>query len=390
MLSLSYFPVRLMRVALCFMCLVGLSTARGQAGQSTSAPSAEGSIASAADEWPSLVIGFIGQSRYQPQTVAALAGAIDAARELGPEHRLHVSVEHRSPEAATAQAQNEALRQLFVGSTAGVLIHPVDGSASASLLALLNRQRMPVVTFATPEEIDGISAAVVDDQAAIGTALATEVSRLLDARVGRRSGAVAILAGPQGVQPYVERTDAALEQLARSTDYASYGTFNCEPTLNAALQTLQTVTAAERNDGLNAWISVGGWPLTGIHAGLPQNSALAGYVVAEGLPQMLPYLENGRVFALVSPDYYGVGYEAMRQVLLAQSARRAEGDPAQAEPVVTQEGSAGSAKGEKTTTTVAVPQADAVVRVKVLPRIIRKANLKQYAGQWASWLAQPM
>lgn len=351
----------------------------------SSAPAAEGvqaprsgSIASAADEWPSVTIGFIGQSRYQPQAMAALAGAIDAARELGPQHRMHVSVAHRSPEAETVASQNEALRQLFVDDTAGVLINPVDAQSSAALLALLNRQRMPVVTFGTPDSVEGISAAVVDDQKAIGEALVAEAYRLLDARAGRRGGAIAVLAGPSGTEPYATRARVATARLQGSVRYTSYGTFNCEPNMSSALQTLRKVTAAERNESLNAWISVGGWPLQGHHADLPTNRALSGFVVAGGLPQMLPYLERGEVFSLVSPDYYGIGYEAMRQVLLAQQARRPSASAASG--TLVPQGAAA----------VAATPVQTAPRVQVLPRTINRENLAEYAAQWAQWLAQSM
>lgn len=379
------------------------------AEQAAAAPS--GSIASAADEWPSIVVGFIGESRYQPQAVAALAGAMDAAQELGPVHRLHVTVAHRSPRVQTAAAQNEALQELFIDNTAGVLIHPIDAQVSAPLLTLLNRQRMPVVTLGTSVLLEGISASVVDDEEAIGSALAAEAFALLDGRSGRRSGGVAVLAGPKGVEPYAARARTATHLLRRSISYADYGAFYCEPNMTTALQTLQAVTAAERNEKLSAWICVGPWPLLGYHTDLPQAGGLAGFVVAGGLPQMLPHLEQGSVFSLVSPDYYARGYEGMRQVLLAQKSRSSaqSGGNSQPAPAVSQpqttaaqgsatEQTAQSVAAEQTAQNPAtespatgqIAQGDEVVRVKILPRIIRRDNLPAYRQQWAQWLAQPM
>lgn len=406
-LTRNYRLLGLMMVACC-----AFAAGAGAQEQPPTADSAArgGGIASAADEWQRVMIGFVGHNRYEPQTAAALAGARAAAAELGPLHRLHVSVAAHSPDGASAQQQNEALRTLFVQGAGGVLINPVDSEASASVLLLLQRQRMPVVTFGNTDALEGISGSVVDDETAIGETLAREAFHFLAARRVRRGGGIAILAAPQGQEPYAQRQSAAGQVIGDSPDHTLYGVYPTQPDLGSALATLARVTAAERDDKLNIWLSLGGWPLRGDHANLPRGRDLVGIVAAGGLPRQLPYLARGEVLSLVSPDYYQLGYEAMRFVLEAQRDWRTTSDEPEAlatatdKPASATNAAVAANRVAATNTTNATTEAAAataeaaedggtgspVRRLKVPPRTIRQQGLDAYAAEWAQWLSQPM
>src|ERR1019366_5045497 len=75
-----------------------------------------------------VTIGLVAKSQSNPVFQAAYAGAKDAARELGPQYGVTVTIDWQTPPDEDAQKQAEAIEQLARSGAEGIAVSSSDAN----------------------------------------------------------------------------------------------------------------------------------------------------------------------------------------------------------------------------------------------------------------------
>lgn len=297
--------------------------------------------------WASYRLGFVGADGASAAEAAMRAGAREAARELERQHRLSIELDFQAARRPDAGAQAAAMQRMFVGKVNGVALVPVWDPVVVDEVLFLTGRGIPVLTLVNDLPGAGTLAHIGSDEHVLGE----QAMRAGLRAAGARRGGVALLqasAGNPNGALRLEGAKAAWEQAGRAG-----GLLEVLPgsspgaTLAVIADTLQQ--AGPR--GIAGWVFLDEGPLTGADS-LPWGQGTMGCVaIAEG-PVPLHYLQKGQLDAVVMPDYFSWGKEAVR--LLIASIHEEE-SPEQA---------------------VLYPE----------PVVIREQNLPEWRARWALWL----
>ena len=90
------------------------------------------------------MIGFIGKSLTNDVFQAAQAGALDAAKELGPKYGVDVEVEVRTPNEEDATKEAEAVEALTRRGVDGIAVSCSEaGTVTPSIDKAVGRKASP-------------------------------------------------------------------------------------------------------------------------------------------------------------------------------------------------------------------------------------------------------
>jgi ribose transport system substrate-binding protein len=256
-----------------------------------------------------ITIGLVAKSQGNAVFQAAHAGALAAARELGPARGVEVVIDWQTPPDEDPQKQAQAIEQLARAGVAGIAVSCSDANTLTSAIDKAVELGSQVMTFDSDAPQSRRFCFFGTDDVTCGEAVMRELAAALDGR-----GTVAILAGNQAAPNLQARVAGVLRELERHPGLVLLdgGTFYHPETPEQAAETMRR--AQGTHPEIDGWALVGGWPLytrvdLGWEPGHPR------IVSVDALPAQLPYLTSGHVEVLLAQDCFGWGYRAVEVLL---------------------------------------------------------------------------
>ena len=233
----------------------------------------------------------------------AKIGAERKARELG-----NIEVIWRAPESADQLRQKEILESFISQRVDGIAISCTNGDFLSPVIDKAIAAGIPVVTWdADAPKSQRIAYYGVDDFRA-GQRLGTEAATALGGK-----GKVALMTS-LGAYNLQRRLDGVNDVLKQNPGITIVETFDVKEDIVRAGEVIATAT--NRYPDLDAWISVGGWPIMTRSALQPVDSARTRVFSFDTIPPAPELLKAGKVHTLIGQKYFGWGSEAVS--LLAQ------------------------------------------------------------------------
>jgi ribose transport system substrate-binding protein len=228
----------------------------------------------------------------------AKKGAERTAKALG-----NVEVIWRGPETGDQLKQKEILEAFITQRVDGIAISCLNGDFLTDTINRAMDAGIPVITWdADAPKSKRIAFWGVDDQAA-GRIMGEEAVKLLGGK-----GTVAILT-TLGATNLQRRLDGVLDVLAKHPEVKILETYDVK---EDQVRTAELIAAGtNRYPNLNAWISVGGWPVftRNALAPVPKSTLVISFDTIQPAPQLL---KEGRVQILIGQKYFGWGEESVK------------------------------------------------------------------------------
>lgn len=257
-----------------------------------------------------VAIGVVAKSQSNAVFEAARAGAMDAAKELGPRYGVEVEIVWRTPPEEDAQKQAEFVEQLIADNVDGIAVSCSEATALTEAINKAVEAGIPVVTFDSDAPDSKRMCFYGTDDEACGKQVMAELASVMDGK-----GTIAILAGNQAAPNLQARVAGVKKELEEHPEMQllSDGVFYHEETPEKAVEKLQQAQTAH-GDQLDGWAMVGGWPLFTQNA-LNWEPGAVKVVAVDALPAQLTYLESGHVQALYAQDCYKWGSKSVELLL---------------------------------------------------------------------------
>ena len=277
-----------MRRLVSLLCL-GLFAAACGGGGSTTDPAAP----------RTLRFAVIPKALDIPVFNYARIGAERKAREIG-----NIEVIWRAPESADQLRQREILESFISQRVDGIAISCTTGDFLAPVIDKAIAAGIPVITWdADAPKSQRMAYYGVDDFKA-GQRLATEAVTALGGK-----GKVALMTS-LGAYNLQRRLDGVNDVLSQTPGITIVETYDVKEDIVRAGEVIATAT--NRYPDLDAWISVGGWPIMTRNALEPVDSARTSVFSFDTIPPAPELLKAGKVHTLVGQKYFGWGSEAVR------------------------------------------------------------------------------
>lgn len=264
-----------------------------------------------ADEPKKITIGMVAKSQSNTVFQAAYAGAKDAAKELGPQYGVDVTIDWQTPPDEDAQKQAEAVEALSSRGAQGIIVSCSEAHTLTPAINDAVARGSVVVCFDSDAPRSKRFAFYGTDDTACGKAVMDELAKAMGEK-----GTIAILAGNQSAPNLQKRVAAVKDELQKYPNMnlldSSGGVFYHQETPQKAVEAL--TSAQNANPQIQGWALVGGWPLFTANA-LPWPAGQVKVVSVDALPAQLAYLRDGHVQVLLAQDCYGWGYKTV-QILL--------------------------------------------------------------------------
>ena len=229
----------------------------------------------------------------------ARIGAERKAKELG-----NIEVIWRAPESADQLRQKEILESFITQRVDGIAISCTNGDFLAATIDKAIAAGIPVITWdADAPTSQRIAYYGVDDFKA-GQRLASEAVTVLGGK-----GKVALMTS-LGSYNLQRRLDGVNDVLKQHPGITIVETFDVKEDIVRAGEIIATTTNRHRD--LDAWISVGGWPIMTRNALDPVDSARTRVFSFDTIPPAPELLKAGKVHTLLGQKYFGWGSEAVR------------------------------------------------------------------------------
>lgn len=256
-----------------------------------------------------IVIGFIGKSLTNDVFQAAQAGAINAAKELGPKYGVDVEVEVRTPNEEDATKEAEAIEALTRRGVDGITVSCSEADTVTPSIDKAVGKGIPVMCFDSDAPASKRFAVYGTDDHACGVRVAEELAKAMG-----ETGTVAILAGNQSAPNLQKRVAGVKDALAKFPNMKlnAPDTFYHVETPEKAAEAV--ANAQNANPGINGWAMIGGWPLFTTDA-LKWAPGTVKVVSVDALPAELNYLKDGHVQVLLAQDCYGWGAKSVEILL---------------------------------------------------------------------------
>ena len=256
-----------------------------------------------------VVIGLVAKSQSNPVFQAAYAGAKDAAKELGPQYGVSVTIDWQTPPDEDAQKQAEAIEQLARGGAAGIAVSCSDANTCTPAINKAVGLGSVVVCFDSDAPRSKRLCYYGTDDLTCGKIVMTELAKVMGDK-----GTIAILAGNQTAPNLQKRTQGVKDELQHYTgmQLLADGVFYHPETPEQASEAVNT--AQSTHPQIEGWAMIGGWPLFAKNA-LKWAPGSIKVVSVDALPAQLGYVKSGHVAALYAQDCYGWGYKSVQLLL---------------------------------------------------------------------------
>ena len=254
-----------------------------------------------------VTIGIVAKSQSNPVFQAAHQGALDAARELGPQYGVSVNIDIQTPPQEDAQKQAQAVELLARKGVEAIAVSCSDANAMTPAIDKAISAGAVVMTFDSDAPRSKRLCYYGTDDVSCGKLVMKELAAIM-----HDAGKVAILGGNQAAPNLRNRIKGVKDEAASHPGIAIVDTFYHQETPEQAAATVQREQAAHPD--IQGWAMIGGWPLFTRDA-LKWAPGEVKVVSVDALPPQLGYLESGHVAVLLAQDCYGWGYKSV-QILL--------------------------------------------------------------------------
>ncbi|HEY7086589.1 MAG TPA: substrate-binding domain-containing protein [Tepidisphaeraceae bacterium] len=258
-----------------------------------------------------IVLGMVAKSQSNAVFQAGYAGALAAAKELGPKYNAEVTIDWQTPADEDAQKQAQAIEALTGANVQGIMVSCTEARTVTPAIDKAIRAGIPVMCFDSDAPQSKRFAYYGTDDISCGTRVMQELAKAMGDK-----GTIAILGGNQGAPNLTNRIKGVKDELAKHSNMkllqASGGVFYHQETPEKAAEAIQA--AQNANPQIEGWALIGGWPLFTANA-LPWPPGKVKVVSVDALPAQLPYLKDGHVEVLLAQDCYGWGHKSVEIML---------------------------------------------------------------------------
>jgi ribose transport system substrate-binding protein len=256
-------------------------------------------------------VAFIPKALHIPVFEYARIGAERTARELGG-----IEILWRAPETTDELRQKEIFESFVAQRVDGIAISCLNGDLLTPSIDRAIAVGIPVVTWDSDAPRSRRLAFYGVNDFEAGKALGRGLADLLGGR-----GRVAVLTS-LGADNLQKRLEGAQEALAEHPEIRVVEVFDVRDDAVRAAEIL--ASAAQRHRDLDAWLSVGGWPVFTRNALDPIDPARTKVVAFDPIPPAPDLVREGRVQLLVGQKYFGWGSETLRILKRVMDGERLE------------------------------------------------------------------
>lgn len=258
-----------------------------------------------------VVIGMVAKSQSNAVFQAAYAGALAAAKELGPRYGVTVEIDWQTPVDENAALQAQFIENLTRKGVDGIAVSCSEANTVTPAINRAVEAGIAVMCFDSDAPRSKRLYYYGTDDIACGQMVMRELARVMGGK-----GRIAILAGNQSAPNLQKRVEGVLMELKNWPEITvirdGKGIFYHEETPEKAAQALNDAYRA--NPEIEGWALVGGWPLFTANA-LKWEPGTVKVVSVDALPQQLGYLKSGHVEVLLAQDCYGWGWHSVDMLL---------------------------------------------------------------------------
>ncbi len=251
------------------------------------------------EERARLRIAFIPKALHIPVFDYARIGAERTARELGG-----IEILWRAPETTDELRQKEIFESFVAQRVDGIAVSCLNGDLLTPSIDRAIESGIPVVTWDSDAPRSRRLAFYGVNDFEAGKALGEGLASLLGGR-----GRIAALTS-LGADNLQKRLDGAKQALAAHPDITIVEVFDVRDDAVRAAEIL--ASAAQRHPDLDAWLSVGGWPVFTRNALDAVDLSRTKVVAFDPIPPAPDLLREGKVQLLVGQKYFGWGSETLR------------------------------------------------------------------------------
>ena len=279
----------------------------GDKPAATPATAAPAAGAPAAAPGGALKIAMIAKSSTNPVFLSARTGAEAAAREANAKG-AKVEIVWLTPPTEDGQVQAQRVAQAVNEGAGAILISCSDAAKVTGAINDAVDRGVPVMTFDSDAPQSKRFAFYGVDDAKTGEAVMKELA----AQMGDK-GKIAILAGNQNAPNLRKRVDGVKAEAAKHPGISVVGTFyHIETPQDAAAEVVRVQNAYPEIQG---WAMIGGWPLFTPTLLKDLDPKKVKVVAVDGLPPMLPYVDQGLAPVLLAQPTYLWGYVSVQKIV---------------------------------------------------------------------------
>jgi ribose transport system substrate-binding protein len=229
----------------------------------------------------------------------AKTGAERAARELG-----NVEIIWRAPEVADQLRQKEVLESFITQRVDGIAISCLNGDFLTDTINRAIAAGIPVVTWDSDAPNSKRHAFYGVDDYASGKIMGEQTVKLLNGK-----GEVALLTS-LGATNLQRRLEGARDVLKETPAIKILEVYDIKEDPVRVPEII--ATASRRYPELDAWISVGGWPVFTRNALAGIDPAKTKVISFDTIDPALDLLREGKVQVLLGQKYFGWGAEPVK------------------------------------------------------------------------------
>jgi ribose transport system substrate-binding protein len=243
-----------------------------------------------------LRFAFIPKALHIPVFNYAKIGAERQAQEFG-----NVEILWNAPFTNDQVKQREILETFIAMNVDGIAISCLNGDYLTPTIDRAMEQGIPVVTWDSdaPKSKRICFYGVNDFES--GRIMGKEIVNLLDGK-----GEMAVIT-TLGADNLAGRLEGALSEIRKASGIKIVDTFDVEDSADKSARVIATAT--ETYPGLDAWLSVGGWPGFSRNILDPVDPAKTKVVCFDTIPPALDIVREGRIQLALGQKYFGWGSE---------------------------------------------------------------------------------
>jgi ribose transport system substrate-binding protein len=253
-------------------------------------------------------IAMIAKSSTNPVFLSARTGAEAAAKEMSAKHGIKVEIAWLTPPTEDGQIQAQRIAQAVNEGASAILVSCSDAGKVTGAINDAVGRGVPVMTFDSDAPESKRFAFYGVDDVKTGAAVMAELAQQMGGK-----GKIAILAGNQNAPNLRRRVDGVKEEAKKHPGITIVDTFfHIETPQDAAAEVVRVQNAYPEIQG---WAMIGGWPLFTPTLMKDLDPAKVKIVAVDGLPVMLPYVDQGLAPVLLAQPTYLWGHVSVQKIV---------------------------------------------------------------------------
>lgn len=252
-------------------------------------------------------IAMIAKSSTNPVFLAGRKGAEDAADSITKATGVTVKIDWLTPPNEDGSVQAQRIAEAVNSGASAILLSASDAGKVLGAVNEAVDRGVPVMTFDSDVPGSKRFSFYGGDDALMGRQVMDELAKQMGGK-----GKVAILAGNQNAPNLQNRVKGAKEAAAKYPGITIVNTFyHAETPQDAAAEVIRAQNAYPEIQG---WAMIGGWALFTKALLTDLDPKKVKIVSVDGLPAMLPYIDQGLAPVLFAQPCYLWGSESVKTI----------------------------------------------------------------------------